>query len=271
MAATGNRALAWVLAVILLVLGVVGIAWNIVGPKLLSPSQERLQTLINEHLPYHWKYGVSVTEVALDLSHNDKAAATLIITRDKKGEDATAEGIPPQLSGVVYAEGTVKYLDGEAFFIPDVVDVLEVDTRGTNIIEKAHSFIDKRIHPQWLNEKAHAAVDTGDAKARQAVNNIARAYLSASPVYRVKDDVKGLVIKASVTAIEVKSWQDGKGGNLIIHASILRLRATMLLWGLFFGAALFIAARLVLRPRAGLKLMLPLSRPRSSPADDVIE
>jgi len=257
MTATGNRSLAWVLAVILLVVGVVGIAWNIVGPKLLSPSQERLQTLTNQHLPYHWKYGVSVTEVALDLSHNDKAAATLIITKDKKGEDTAAEGIPPQLSGAVYAEGTVKYLDGEVFFIPDVVDVLEVDTRGNNVVEKSHIFIDKHIHPQWLNEKAHTAVDTGDAKARQAVDKIARAYLNARPVYRVKDDVKGLVIKASVTSIEVKSWQDGKGGNLIIHASILRLTATMLLWGLFFGAVLFISARLM---REGLQSALPAHR-----------
>jgi hypothetical protein len=140
------------------------------------------------------------------------------------------------------------------------------------VVEKAHTFIDKHIHPQWLSEKAHTAVDTGDTKARQAVDKIARAYLNARPVYRVKDDVKGLVIKTSVTSIEVKSWPDGKDGNLIIHASILRLTATMLLWGLFFGAALFIAARLMLRPGVGLGLMRPTSRPRFlARADEVIE
>ena len=39
----------------------------------------------------------------------------------------------------------VQYLDGEVCFIPDVVDVLEVDTRDNNVVEKSTAVFEDHL------------------------------------------------------------------------------------------------------------------------------
>jgi len=72
-----------------------------------------------------------------------------------------------------------------------------------------------------------------------------KAYLAARPVYRFKDDVKGVVLKATIGDIAIV------GETLVIDLSPIKLTATVAFWLLGLALVLFVAVWLVRRPGWG--------------------
>ena len=53
-----------------------------------------------------------------------------------------------------------------------------------------------------------------------------KAYLAARPVYRFKDDFKGLVLKATITDIAID------GDMLVVGVSLIKLTTAVAAWGI---------------------------------------
>jgi hypothetical protein len=68
-----------------------------------------------------------------------------------------------------------------------------------------------------LSEHIEQKLSRVDAAAADLVARGIKAWLAARPVYRFKDDIKGLVLKASVRDIAIE------GNTLVIDVSLIKL------------------------------------------------
>lgn len=199
-----KRRVAWTIAVVLAVIGIAGAVWNAVTGGRITFTAAQLQERVNRTLPREFK-GVTVEAATVAIAES-RIALTVNVHAEAAGQSfsatAAARGVP------VYdaAQGAIH-------FDADNVEVSNVKASGS-----VASRLQGRLGGR-LEEAAGKLVAAG-----------IKAYLAARPVYRFKDDVKGIVLKAAVSNIAIE------GDLLVITVSLLNLTA---------GVAAYIAMTLL--------------------------
>src|SRR5262244_3132200 len=189
-------------------LTIVGAALSAFGPERIVLSEPRLQERINRELPRSFR-GVTVERATVSLA--DGRISFRVETR------ATVLG--KVLTATAFARGMPRYdaERGEVFF--DAENVKLEDFGGGGLAERLGSRV--------------------DAAAASVLATGIKAYLAARPVYRFKDDIKGLVFKATIKDITIV--QD----TLVIGVSLIKLTMTVAAW--LFGLALAVLVAIWLR------------------------
>jgi hypothetical protein len=123
---------------------------------------------------------------------------------------------------------------GELLFDADNVAVSRIRPTGGNLAER----LDRSRLGQRLEETAGKLVAAG-----------IKAYLAARPVYRLKDDVKGIVLKAAVTDVAIE------GNRLVVMVSLISLTRTVALFLCLLVLAVILLAQLRLHPGWGIGLL----------------
>ena len=194
-----NRRFAWIALAILGAIAAFGTVWDSPGPDTIMLNAAQLQERINRALPRQFK-GVTVERATVALAQG-RVALTV---------EARAAALGQSVAASVSARGVPRYDPerGEIFFDADDVKVGDFAFTGGRLAER----IDR------LGGDSRARVESA---AERAIATGLKAYLAARPVYRPKDDLKGLLVKTAVAEVAIQ------GEALAIRVSVVKLTVTV--------------------------------------------
>lgn len=208
--------LMWITAFTLGSVTLAGGGLSAFGPERIALSEAELQERINRALPRQF-HGVTVERATVGLA-NSQISVRIETRTTLAGKTLTTAAV---------ARGVPLYNAerGEVFF--DAEDVRLADSGSGGLVTQLGLGIGGR-----LGEHIEENLSRVDAAAAGLVARGIKAWLAARPVYRFKDDIKGLVLKASVRDIAIE------GNTLVIDVSLVKLTATVATW--LFGLLLVV-------------------------------
>jgi hypothetical protein len=209
-----RRRLAWIVLSSLGVLAAVGALWSMFGPDRITLTAPQIQERVNRSLPREFK-GVTV----------EQATVTVADGRVALRVEARAAAVGQSARATVSARGVPRLAAerGEIFFDADEVKVTDFAVTGGNVAGR----IDRL---GALRERVETA-------AGNAIAAGMKVYLAERPVYRFKDDFKGIVLKAAISDIATR------GDAVVITLSLVKLTEMV---AIYVGALLIIMVLIVL-------------------------
>ncbi len=222
-----RRRWTWVALAILGGFTAAGALWSVFGPDRIVLTTSELQARINRSLPREFR-GVTV----------ERATVTVADDRVALRVETHAAVLGQTFSAVVYARGIPRFSPdrGEFFFDADEVKVTDFAATGGSVAVR----IDRL--GASLRERAEAA-------AGKLVEVGLRAYLAERPVYRFKDDLKGIVLKAAVSNVATR------GDAILITMSLVTLTVMTAASLAALLVITFLMAQLVRHPDWGLSVL----------------
>jgi hypothetical protein len=148
--------------------------------------------------------------------------------------EAHATALSQAFATTAFARGTPRYNAeaGELFF--DAEDVrLEDFTIGSGSLAERAERLGARIGGR-LGEAVEQRLPRIEAAATVILEIGIKAYLAARPVYRFKEDFKGLVLKATITDIAID------GNTLVVSISLIKLTFAVAVWGIGLAPAVLV-------------------------------
>jgi hypothetical protein len=223
-----KRLLAWIALVVLGVLAMLGTLWSAFGPDRIVLTAAQLQERVNLALPREFK-GVTVERATIALADN-RVALRVEVRANALGQTMTA---------VVSARGVPTYVaeGGELFFDAEDVKVADFAVASGKLGER-------------IDRLGAAFRERAQAAAGNVIAAGAKAYLAARPVYRFKDDLKGIVLKAAVADVAIQA------DTIAVTLSLVRLTETVAIGLATFGLILLLIVLLVRNPGWGLSILV---------------
>jgi uncharacterized protein DUF1439 len=214
-----KRRVVWIGLATLAFLVVGGLAWAAFGPTTIVLTAPQLQERINRALPREFK-GVTVERATVTIA--DEKVALRVEVR--------ASALGQTLSTAVSARGVPRYApaQGEIFFDAEDVKIEDTALAGGALAERLSA---------RLGERAAMFRNTAAAGVT--------AYLAARPVYRFKDDLKGIVGKAALGDISMQP------DAIVITVSVARLTTTVAIGLAALLVIVVLVVQLIRHPRWG--------------------
>lgn len=220
-----SRRLGWLAAAALLALGVAGL-WTVKATHEISLTQADIQAHIDRQLGKEIAIkGAPGAPGALLQSIRIKSATVTLrdgkaaLAADIEGALRTGKSFEIEASAL----GTPKYAEGALYFDPEKVDVRRLTYEGQSLADLVSRLARSHVADVagekarvFLEEKARKADDWATA----AVDAALRRFLEERPVYRLKDDTKGAVMKAALEEVRVEN------DRILVTFSLWRLTAT---------------------------------------------
>jgi Protein of unknown function (DUF1439) len=219
-----KRNIAWLVVVLAGVLAAAGLLFAIGGTTRLVFTEPEIQTRLNQQLPRTVRE-VTIERVAVRLAENRLALRIEI----------SGTAMRQAVSATVSARGLPRYEQesAEVYFDADEVEVEQLTVAGRTVVGEPDGRGRRRV-----------ANAVGSAVQRVAEAAI-KAYLAARPVYRFKDDFKGIVLKAALSGIAIE------GNTLVVTVSLWSLTATAAAYAVALLAVRLIVLWLVRHPGWG--------------------
>lgn len=185
-----------------------GAALSAFGPERIALTQAELQERINRELPRQF-HSVTV----------ERATVTLADGRITVRAETRAQALGKTIASATVARGVPQYNAerGEVFF--DADDVKIEDSGSGGLVQQLGLRIGGR-----LGEQLQQNMPKVDAAAASLVAGSIKTWLAGRPVYRLKEDIPGLVFKATLKDMTVE------GDALVIGLSLIRLSAAAIAW-----------------------------------------
>jgi len=230
-----KRTLAWTILTVLGLAGVLAVLWSAVGTSRVALGQADLQARIDRMLPKTVK-DITVERVTVTLA-DDRMMLKVQAEGRKLGQPFTV---------VASARGRPRYDPdrGALFFEPDTVTIEDLTLRGSSVgdrVESAAGRLKGRLG-EIVKDKASEI----DASAARIAEQGIKLYLSTFPIYRLKDDAKGLVVRALLRAVAIEN------NTLVVTFSLWGLTLIAAAWGLLLLALAIFAVQLIRHPGWGL-------------------
>jgi hypothetical protein len=198
-----RRGLAWIIVACVGALAAAGLLWSMFGTSKLVFTESDLQTRLNQQLP-KTIWDVTIERMVVHLAENRMALQAEI--------QGTAMRQP--IAAVVSARGVPRYAarDGAMYFDADDVKIDQLTISHKSVIGADDTATRGR-----MTEAAGSAV-------HRVAETAIKGYLAALPVYRFKQDFKGIVLKTALVDVTIEQ-------NALV--------ATFSLWKLTVSTATF--------------------------------
>jgi hypothetical protein len=198
----------WTAVLLLAALTLAGAGLSAFGPEQIALTERDLQERLNRALPRQFK------NVTVERGTVGVADGRITV----RVETSTAV-LGKTVATAAVARGTPQYNPerGEIFFNADEVRI--EDSGAGGIIQQLGIHIGGRLGEQI--EKNMPRVENA---AAGVVAGSIKAWLAERPVYRFKDDIKGVILRATLKDLKVDS------DKLIIGVSLVRLSAAVAAW-----------------------------------------
>jgi hypothetical protein len=206
-----KRVLVRTLVIVLALLATAGMLWSMFGTSKLVFTESELQERLNQQLPRTVR---DVTIERIDVGLAESRLALRIAFQ--------AIGLAPEGVGGPVDPGRAALRAGKRH------DAFR--SRGDE-----HRSADNRRQERAAGRRRGPA-------AERAI----KAYLAARPVYRVKDDLKGVLLKAALVDVAIER------DRLVVTFSIWNLTTTVAIFALLLIGALLAVYLLVRHPHWGL-------------------
>jgi uncharacterized protein DUF1439 len=199
-----------------------GAFWSASGTRKITLTETELQERLGRHLPKEFK-GVTVDQANVKLADNRIALRI----------EAQGSALGAPYAVVASANGAPRYdaARGELFFDADSVRIESVTLRGTPLLGGENN-------PDTLRGRIEAA-------AHSVVEIGIKTFLAERPVYRFRDNLKGMVLNAAITNIAIA------GNTLVIGVSLWNVTAIVLAFLLVVLLALWLIVVLIRHPMWG--------------------
>ncbi len=198
----------WTALLLLAALTLTGAGLSAFGPERIALTQADLQERVNRALPRQF-HSVTV----------DRATVTLADGRITVRAETRASALGKTIAAAAVARGVPQYDAGRGEVFFDADDVRVEDSGSGGLVKQLGIRIGGRLGEQIQQNMPRVE----DAAAGLVAGSI-KAWLAARPVYRFKDDIKGLVFKATLKDIAIE------GDRLVIDVSLIRLSAAVAAW-----------------------------------------
>jgi hypothetical protein len=200
--------LLWIAALPLAGITLAGAVLSAFGPERIALTQADLQERINRELPRQF-HNVTV----------ERATVALADGRITIRAETRASALGKTVATATVVRGVPQYNAGRGEVIFDAEDVKIEDSGSGGIVKQLGIRIGGRLGEQLQQNMPKVE----DAAAGLVAGSI-KAWLAARPVYRFKDDIKGLVFKATLKDMAIE------GDTLVIGLSLIRLSAAGIAW-----------------------------------------
>jgi hypothetical protein len=202
------------------------------GTSRLTFSESEIQARLNQQLPKTVKE-VTIERVAVRLAENRLALRV----------EVQGMVLRQPVSGVVVARGVPRYeaQSGEMHFDADEVKIDQLTIAGRSVAGEEDTATRRR-----LTEAASSAL-------QRLGETAIKAYLAARPVYRLKQDFKGVVLKAALVDVTIQQ------NTLAVTFSLWNLTLTVATFGLVLSGVLVVIILLVRHPLWGLETIASIA------------
>jgi hypothetical protein len=242
------RKLIWIVVGVLLLLTIGGL-WDAYGTSSITLTEPQVQARIDQQLDKDF----AVRGVAQLLVKSVRIRAATIHLQDGQVTaliDATGMlRADKSFTLTAYAVGVPTYRSGEFFFTPDKIEVRRITYEGGAPGERARQFADRYVSDaklrQLVEDKAPAVEDWVNTLAQNAAAQV----LERRPVYHLRDDVKGMLIAASLSSVKIDH------DRLVATFSLWQLTRSVLLGALCLVVGLATIWLMFRHPLFGLALL----------------
>jgi Protein of unknown function (DUF1439) len=225
-----KRKLAWIVVALVGVLSIAGLLSTVFRTSGLVLAESDLQARLNQQLPKTVK-DMTIERVAVRLA--DQRLALHV--------DIHGTVLRQPVSAAVSAQGVPRYSaqDGELFFDADDVKIDQLTIAGRGVAGE-------EAGRGQLSEAAGGA-------ARRLAETAIKAYLAARPVYRFKEDFKGIVLKAALLDVAIEQ------NALVVTFSLWNLTVTVAAFALLLIVVASVIYLLIRHPLWGLGMILDIA------------
>ncbi|OGZ05321.1 MAG: hypothetical protein A3C93_04725 [Candidatus Lloydbacteria bacterium RIFCSPHIGHO2_02_FULL_54_17] len=236
-----RRTLTWsavvLTAVVSLALGIFGLS----GVRTVNVSGEDIQRRIDLQLPKESK-GVKLTKATVDLGESDVRIAISL--------QGKALGQPFSLEATGVGVPTYRPEEQAFYFRPSKLVVSKLELSGESATDRVGKFTDRYITDPKLKERIEKSLPGVKRWVEDNLEPRALAMFGEMPLYKPKNDMKGIVIKATLESLKVEN------GMLVLSFSLMQLTKTVLLCLFALLAALGFTVALIRNPEWGVPLLL---------------
>ena len=236
-----KRFYAWMaIALVALASLVVGM-FGLTGTRTVRLSEAMIQERINAQLPKVHN-GVTLTNATLDLLEHD-ISMTLAVEGNVLGQQfaLTAKGA-----------GIPEYRRSEQafYFRPSELGISELTLRGESAADRIGKFTDRYVTNPGLRENIETSLPGLRLWLEDNLEPRALALLGQVPLYKPKNDMKGIIIKATLANIAIDN------GALVLSFSIWELTKTVFFCVFLLVFTLGGAAVMLRHPAWGIPLLI---------------
>ena len=230
-----KRKLAWTLLSVLGLVGILGALSSAFGTSRITLGQADVQARIDKVLP----------KTAKDITV-ERVTVTLVDDAMMLKVDAEGRKLGQPFTVVVSVRGRPRYDSdrGAVFFEPDIVTIERLTVRGGSVADKVEG-VAGRVKGR-LGEIVKDKASEIDASTARIAEQGAKYYLATFPIYRLKDDAKGLVVRAVLRAVAIEN------STLVVTVSLWALTLFAAAWGLLLLALAILSVQLIRHPEWGL-------------------
>jgi len=220
-----RRKLAWIVVALVGLLSAAGLVWSVFGPERLTFTAAELQSRLNQQLPRTVRE-VTIERVDVALADNRLALRIAMLARV----------LQQPITATVSARGVPRYAAQEAamYFDADEIKIEQLVVAGRTVLGEAGGRLSNTV--------------------RSALQGVAesgiKAYLAARPVYRFKDDFKGVVLKAALVDVAIEQ------NTLAVTFSLWNLTLTAAMFALILIMLVFVIYWLIRHPIWGLEAII---------------
>src|SRR5262245_22485642 len=219
-----KRRIAWIVIALVGLLSAAGLVWSLFGSDRLTFTAAELQSRLNQQLPRTVRE-VTIERVNVALADNRLALRIAL----------QARVLQQPVSASVSARGIPRYAGGEAamYFDADEIKIEQLAIAGRTVVGQEGGRLTNTV--------------------RSALQGVAesgiKAYLAARPVYRFKDDFKGMVLKAALVDVAIEQ------NALAVTFSLWNLTVTAATFALILIILMLVIYWLIRHPQWGLNIV----------------
>lgn len=219
-----RRKIAWIVVVLVGLLSAAGLLWSIFGSDRLTFTAAELQSRLNQQLPR------TVRDVTIE-------SVNVALADNRLGLRITLQArlLQQPVSASVSARGVPRFAVDEAamYFDADEIKIEQLAIAGRTVLGEEGGRLSNAV--------------------RSALQGVAesgiKAYLAARPVYRFKDDFKGVVLKAALVDVAIEQ------NTLAVTFSLWNLTMTAAMFALILIILVLVIYWLIRHPLWGLGIV----------------
>jgi Protein of unknown function (DUF1439) len=219
-----RRNIAWIVVALVGLLSAAILVWSIFGSDKLTFTAAELQSRLNQQLPRTVRE-VTIERVDVALAENRLALRIAM----------QARVLQQPVSATVSARGVPRYATQETamYFDADEIKIEQLAIAGRTVVGE---------EGRRLGSAVRAALQ---GVAESGI----KAYLATRPVYRFKDDFKGVVLKAALVDVAIEQ------NTLMVTFSLWNLTLTAGMFALILIILGLVIYWLIRHPRWGLNIV----------------
>ena len=226
-----KRKTVWFVAALIMIIACIGVLMSVGSTYTAAIDQAMVMQKVDAKIAGGVsKHGVTVTAAAVVLNASDaEVSFSMSGTKFRQTFELSAGGV-----------GTPSFHDGAFYVVPSQIKVIDFTFKGEAPADKAKRLAQKYLKGTKIGQVVEDNADNIEEWVKTRAEDVAMHMLATTPVYRLKSDFKGIIIKAALRRVWIE--------NQVLYAelSLWHLTATVLLWFGLMLVAVILAFGLML-------------------------